>query len=117
MTLAAGQDLSMQGTQAQAGRDMTLVAVCDLTIHAAESSSGASSASGKISASVGIGATAGTDGVSFGYKGNLGLSGSVEASDAHFYQNVKILASANLTTISGQDTAIAGPILRARTQA
>ena len=86
---------------------MTLVAVRDLTIHAAESSSGASSASGKISASVGIGATAGTDGVSFGYKGNWSLSGSVEAFDAHFYQNVKILAGESLTTISGQDTAIA----------
>jgi len=79
-----------------------------LAIHAAESSSGASSASGKISASVGIGATAGTDGVGFGYKGNLGLSGKVEDSDAHFYQNAKILAGANLTTISGQDTTIAG---------
>ena len=85
---------------------MTLAAGRDLAIHAAESSSGASSASGKISASVGIGATAGTDGVGFGYKGNLGLSGKVEDSDAHFYQNAKILAGANLTTISGQDTTI-----------
>lgn len=108
MTLTTGQDLSMQGTQAQAGRDMTLVAVHDLTIHAAESSSGVSSTSGKVSASVRIGATAGTGGVSFGYKENLGLSGAVEASDAHFCQSAKILAGANLTTISGQDTAIAG---------
>ena len=62
MALAAGQDLTMQGTQAQAGRDMTLTAGRDLDIHAAESSAGSSSDGGSFGAGAGVKATAGTKG-------------------------------------------------------
>lgn len=51
------QDLTMQGTQAQAGRDMTLAAGRDLDIHAAESSAGSSSDGGSFGAGVGVKAT------------------------------------------------------------
>ncbi|WP_215647715.1 hemagglutinin repeat-containing protein [Desulfovibrio desulfuricans] len=108
MALAAGQDVSMQGTQAQAERNITIAAGRDLTIHAAESSSGASSASGKISASVGIGAKAGKNGVGFGYQGNMALGGESADNDTHEYNNAKLLAGETLSTSSGQDTTIAG---------
>ncbi len=108
MALAAGQDLTMQGTQAQAGRDMTLAAGRDLDIHAAESSAGSSSDGGSFGAGVGVKATAGTKGWSLGLNGNVKLSGNQADNDAHKYINAKVLAGEKLTTVSGQDTTVAG---------
>ena len=108
MALAAGQDLTMQGTQAQAGRDMTLAAGRDLDIHAAESSAGSSSDGGSFGAGAGVKATAGTKGWGISPSVNLQLAGNQADNDAHKYINAKILAGEKLTTVSGQDTTVAG---------
>ena len=108
MALAAGQDLTMQGTQAQAGRDMTLTAGRDLDIHAAESSAGSSSDGGSFGAGAGVKATAGTKGWGISPSVNLQLAGNQADNDAHKYINAKILAGEKLTTVSGQDTTVAG---------
>ena len=114
MTLAAGQDLTMQGTQAQAGRDMTLAAGRDLDIHAAESSAGSSSDGGSFGAGVGVKATAGTKGYSLGMNGNVNLAGNEADGNSHRYINAKVLAGEKLTTVSGQDTTVAGANLTAK---
>ncbi|MBS6831154.1 MAG: hemagglutinin repeat-containing protein, partial [Desulfovibrio sp.] len=108
MALAAGQDLTMQGTQAQAGRDMTLAAGRDLDIHAAESSAGSNSDGGSFGAGVGVKATAGTKGWGISPSVNLQLAGNQADNDAHKYINAKVLAGEKLTTVSGQDTTVAG---------
>lgn len=57
---------------------------------------------------MGVKATAGTKGWSLGLNGNVKLSGNQADNDAHKYINAKVLAGEKLTTVSGQDTTVAG---------
>ena len=108
MSLAANRDVSMQGTQAQAGRDMTIAAGRDIKITAAQSSGSTSSDSGNIDASAGIAATVSKGGYSLGIKGALALGGEVADGTYHTNENAKLVAGEKLTTVSGQDTSVAG---------
>ena len=108
MSLAANRDVSMQGTQAQADRDLTIAAGRDIKITAAQSSQSYSSDSGKIEASAGIAATASKGGYSLGIKGALALGGEVTDGTSHTNKNAKLVAGEKLTTVSGQDTSVAG---------
>ena len=108
MNLTAGQDLTMQGTQAQAGKDMTLVAGRDLNIHAAVSTADSDSQNSSWGASVGLKATVSKNGPAFGLSadGQLGMGWS--DNEGTFYHNAKVTAGEKLTTVSGQDTTVAG---------
>ena len=108
MNLTAGQDLTMQGTQAQAGKDMTLVAGRDLNIHAAVSTADSDSQNSSWGASVGLKATVSKNGPDFSLSadGQLGMGWS--DNEGTFYHNAKVTAGEKLTTVSGQDTTVAG---------
>ena len=108
MNLTAGQDLTMQGTQAQAGKDMTLVAGRDLNIHAAVSTADSDSQNSSWGASVGLKATVSKNGPAFGLSadGQLGMGWS--DNEGTSYHNAKVTAGEKLTTVSGQDTTVAG---------
>ena len=108
MNLTAGQDLTMQGTQAQAGKEMTLVAGRDLNIHAAVSTADSDSQNSSWGASVGLKATVSKNGPDFGLSadGQLGMGWS--DNEGTFYHNAKVTAGEKLTTVSGQDTTVAG---------
>ena len=108
MNLTAGQDLTMRGTQAQAGKDMTLVAGRDLNIHAAVSTADSDSQNSSWGASVGLKATVSKNGPAFGLSadGQLGMGWS--DNEGTFYHNAKVTAGEKLTTVSGQDTTVAG---------
>ena len=114
MNLTAGQDLTMQGTQAQAGKDMTLVAGRDLNIHAAVSTADSDSQNSSWGASVGLKATVSKNGPAFGLSadGQLGMGWS--DNEGTFYHNAKVTAGEKLTTVSGQDTTVAGGNLTAK---
>jgi len=108
MSLAANRDVSMQGTQAQADRDLTIAAGRDIKITAAQSSQSYSSNSGSIDANAGIAATASKGGYSLGIKGSLSLGGETGDGTSHTNTNAKLVAGEKLTTVSGQDTSVAG---------
>ena len=108
MSLAANRDVSMQGTQAQAGRDMTIAAGRDIKITAAQSSESYSSDSGNIEANAGIAAKVSKGGYSLGITASLSLGGDVADGTSHTNKNAKLVAGEKLTTVSGQDTSVAG---------
>lgn len=114
MTLAAGRDLTMQGTQAQAGRDMTLAAGRDLLIHAAHSSQSSSGGRGGTDAGLGLNASVNKSGYALGVKGSLALNGQSADGKASTHSNAKLAAGERLTALSGQDTTVAGANLTAR---
>ena len=114
MTLAAGQDVNMQGTQAQAGKDINLVAGRDLNIHAAHSSQSSSSDKGGINAGLGVSASVNKSGYTLGVNGSLALNGEQGDSSGLKHDNAKLVAGEKLTTISGQDTTVAGANLTAK---
>ena len=114
MTLAAGQDINMQGTQAQAGKDMNLVAGRDLNIHAAHSSQSSSSDKGGINAGLGVSASVNKSGYTLGVNGSLALNGEQGDSSGLKHDNATLVAGEKLTTVSGQDTTVAGANLTAK---
>ncbi|EGW51033.1 hypothetical protein HMPREF1022_01987, partial [Desulfovibrio sp. 6_1_46AFAA] len=114
MNLTAGQDLTMQGTQAQAGKDMNLVAGHDLNIHAAHSSQSSSSDKGGINAGLGVSASVNKSGYTLGVNGSLALNGEQGDSSGLKHDNATLVAGEKLTTVSGQDTTVAGANLTAK---
>ncbi|MFT4302531.1 MAG: hemagglutinin repeat-containing protein, partial [Desulfovibrio sp.] len=114
MSLAAGRDVSMQGTQAQANRDMSIAAGRDINIYAAQSSGSSSSNSGGFEANAGIGASVSKSGYALGITSSLALNGSTGDKTSHTRDNAKLAAGEKLTTVSGQDTIVAGGNLTAK---
>ena len=91
-----------------------MVAGRDLNIHAAHSSQSSSSDKGGINAGLGVSASVNKSGYTLGVNGSLALNGEQGDSSGLKHDNAKLVAGEKLTTISGQDTTVAGANLTAK---
>lgn len=93
---------------------MNLVAGHDLNIHAAHSSQSSSSDKGGINAGLGVSASVNKSGYTLGVNGSLALNGEQGDSSGLKHDNATLVAGEKLTTVSGQDTTVAGANLTAK---
>ena len=109
INLAAGEDLSLIGTQLQANRDIRLKAGNDLTILAAQNES--TRRESRHSGGGEVGLTAGADGIGVYASVNIGR-GDLDR-EAEKQQQAYLHAGNKLRFESGRDTTIAGGTLEA----
>lgn len=113
VTLTAGRDLRLQGTQGQAGGRMDLTAGRDVTIESALERTASAQGSRAWQAGIGFGASAGLDGVSAGVTANGALSAARGQDAGVANLNAHLVAGTGLSLTAGRDAVMAGAVVGA----
>ncbi|MCJ2013611.1 hemagglutinin repeat-containing protein [Methylobacterium sp. J-076] len=113
VSLTAGRDLRLQGTQGQAGGRMDLAAGRDLTVESAVSRTASAQSASAWKAGLGLGASLGLDGASAGITADAALSRSQGQEAGSTNLNAHLTAGTGLSLTSGRDTTVAGAVVRA----
>ncbi|WP_143012367.1 hemagglutinin repeat-containing protein [Methylobacterium phyllostachyos] len=113
ISLEAGRDLHLQGTQVLAGGWLDLMAGRDMVIESARSRGAASQSASSWNAAVGIGAQVGLGGPSVGFTAEGSVSSSRSREQRETNTNAQLGAGDGISVHSGQDTTIEGARLSA----
>ncbi|MBG2876651.1 hemagglutinin repeat-containing protein [Proteus alimentorum] len=101
-------DITITGSELQAGGDLTLSATRDITLQSAQNQETIDSKNSSKSASVGVGVTVGSGGVGVNINANGSRAKGFEEGDHTYYTNSTLNAGQTLTLQSGQDTTLKG---------
>ncbi|WP_368911289.1 two-partner secretion domain-containing protein [Proteus vulgaris] len=101
-------DITITGSELQAGGDLTLSATRDITLQSAQNQETTDSKNSSKSASVGVGVTVGSGGVGVNINANGSRGKGFEEGDHTYYTNSTLNAGQTLTLQSGQDTTLKG---------
>lgn len=103
-------DITVQGSQIDAGRDLTLIAEDDIHLLAAANTASVERSSKSSSAGVGIAITYGSDGFAFGITANASAARGNAEGDDLIWSNTHLSAGETLTLRSGDDTTLRGAV-------
>ncbi|WP_342755004.1 hemagglutinin repeat-containing protein [Pantoea sp. MBD-2R] len=101
-------DISVQGSQLQAGKDMLLSANRDVNLVSAEESSQTRGSNSSKGGSVGVGITAGSGGTGFNVSASVSAGKGHENADSVSHRETTLNAGNQVTIISGRDTILTG---------
>lgn len=101
-------DITVQGSQISAGRDLTLIAEDDINLLAAANTASVERSSQSSSSGVGVAITYGSDGFAFGITASA-ARGNAEGDDL-IWSNTQLSAGDTLTLRSGDDTTLRGAV-------
>uniref|UniRef100_UPI0018E4D86C hemagglutinin repeat-containing protein n=1 Tax=Proteus columbae TaxID=1987580 RepID=UPI0018E4D86C len=101
-------DITITGSELQAGGDLTLSATRDITLQSAQNQESIDSKNSSKSASVGVGVTVGSGGVGVNINANGSRAKGFEDGYHTYYTNSTLNAGQTLTLQSGQDTTLKG---------
>lgn len=99
-------DITVQGSQISAGRDLTLIAEDDINLLAAANTASVERSSKSSSAGVGVAITYGSDGFAFGITANASAARGNAEGDDLIWSNTHLSAGETLTLRSGDDTTL-----------
>ncbi|MEY8772366.1 hemagglutinin repeat-containing protein [Erwinia sp. ACCC 02193] len=101
-------DITVQGSQLQAGKDMLLSANRDVNLLSAEESSSTRATNSSKGGSVGVGITAGSGGTGFNVSASVNKGKGHENADGVSHVETTLNAGNNVSITSGRDTALTG---------
>ncbi|MBQ0215265.1 hemagglutinin repeat-containing protein, partial [Proteus vulgaris] len=101
-------DITITGSELQAGNDLSLIAIRDINLQSAQNQETTDSKNESKSASVGVGVTVGSGGVGVNINANGSRGKGFEEGDHTYYTNTTLNAGQTLTLQSGQDTTLKG---------
>ncbi|WP_193014338.1 MULTISPECIES: hemagglutinin repeat-containing protein [Gammaproteobacteria] len=101
-------NITVTGSELQAGNDLSLIATRDITLQSAKNQETTDSKNESKSASVGVGVTVGSGGVGVNINANGSRGKGFEEGDHTYYTNTTLNAGQTLTLQSGQDTTLKG---------
>ncbi|QFU16338.1 hemagglutinin repeat-containing protein [Microvirga thermotolerans] len=114
LSLNAGRDIRLVGTQADVVTDITLTAGRDLKVESARSSTATYSSSSDWHAGVGVAASAGASGFTLGLTAEGGLSRANASSWSETQVNAQLKAGGKVAATTGRDATFAGATVKAQ---